>query len=277
MIMLRSRYNRSSVASGVASVLNSKLNAFIYDGTVLDYLVAQDEDCRLLTVGNWYAMTGYGMAFTRNSKYVSMFNKRLLEFRSNGVLERLRRFWMTGSCRPGNAHHKTSDPLALEQFLSAFLLLMAGILLAALLLLLEHMYFKYFRKRLAKSDGGGCCALISLSMGKSLTFRGAVYEATEILKNHRCSDPICDTHLWKVKHELDFAKLRLRQLHKAMDHHGIKAPQLKLHSTSDLMVTNYHNANHKERPPFLNHLSIGGSAQDLYRYKTEIAEMETVL
>lgn len=109
--------------------------------------------------------TGYGLAFSRNSKYVDMFNKRLLEFRANGDLERLRRYWMTGACRPGKQEHKSSDPLALEQFLSAFLLLMAGILLAALLLALEHVYFKYVRQRLAKSDGGGCCALVSLSMG----------------------------------------------------------------------------------------------------------------
>lgn len=106
---------------------------------------------------------------------------------------------MTGTCKPGKQEHKSSDPLALEQFLSAFLLLMAGILLAALLLLLEHLYFKYVRKHLAKTDRGGCCALISLSMGKSLTFRGAVYEAQDFLRNHRCKDPICDTHLWKVK------------------------------------------------------------------------------
>lgn len=107
------------------------------------------------------------MAFSRNSKYVNMFNRQLLEMRSNGDLERLRRYWMTGSCRPGKQEHKSSDPLALEQFLSAFLLLMAGILLAALLLLLEHLYFKYFQKRMAKTDRGGCCALVSLSMGTS--------------------------------------------------------------------------------------------------------------
>lgn len=64
-------------------------------------------------------------------------------------------------------------------------------------------------------------------VGKSLTFRGAVFEAQEILKNHRCSDPICDTHLWKVKHELDMARLRIQQLEKSMDRHGIKPPQIK--------------------------------------------------
>ena len=46
-------------------------------------------------------MTGYGLAFPRNSKYLKMFNKRLLDFRENGDLERLRRYWMTGVCRPG--------------------------------------------------------------------------------------------------------------------------------------------------------------------------------
>ncbi|KAG5684927.1 hypothetical protein PVAND_014135 [Polypedilum vanderplanki] len=267
------KFNKSSVSEGVSSVLSGSLDAFIYDGTVLDYLVQQDEDCRLLTVGQWYAMTGYGLAFSRNSKYVNMFNKRLLEYRANGDLERLRRYWMTGTCKYGKQEHKSSDPLALEQFLSAFLLLMAGILLAALLLLLEHLYFKYFRASLAKSDRGGCCALISLSMGKSLTFRGAVYETTELIRNHRCKDVICDTHLWKVKHELDISRLRVRQLEKTMDKYGIQPPQIKLASMSNLISDRH------EKPHLLGNLSLGGSAQDLYRwtYKTEIAEMETVL
>ncbi|KAK2585547.1 hypothetical protein KPH14_010189 [Odynerus spinipes] len=220
-------FNKSSVAEGIEAVISGEMDAFIYDGTVLDYLVAQDEDCRLLTVGSWYAMTGYGLAFSRNSKYLQMFNKRLLDYRDNGDLERLRRYWMTGTCKPGKEVQKSSDPLALEQFLSAFLLLMMGILLAAVFLLLEHLYFKYVRQHLAKSDGGGCCALFSLSMGKSLTFRGAVYEAQDILRHHRCRDPICDTHLWKVKHELDMARIRIRQLEKDLEAHGIKPSQTK--------------------------------------------------
>lgn len=70
---------------------------------------------------------------------------------------------MTGTCKPDDHdQNATSDPLALEQFLSAFLLLMGGTLLAALILLLECLYFNFFRKKLAKTDQGGCCALISL-------------------------------------------------------------------------------------------------------------------
>lgn len=62
---------------------------------------------------------------------------------------------------------------------------------------------------------------------KLLIFRGAVYEAQGLLKHHRCPDPMCDTHLWKVRHELDMAKLRIRQLEKSMDSHGIKPPHLR--------------------------------------------------
>ncbi|XP_043477642.1 glutamate receptor ionotropic, NMDA 2B isoform X4 [Leptopilina heterotoma] len=274
-----SLYNRSSVAKGIESVDNRELDAFFYDGTVLDYLVAQDQDCRLLTVGSWYAMTGYGLAFPRHSKYLQMFNKRLLDYRDNGDLERLRRYWMTGTCKPDKEVQKSSDPLALEQFLSAFLMLMFGIFVASVLLLLEYLYFKYIRHHLAKSDRGGCCALLSLSMGKSLTFRGAVYEAQDILKHHRCRDPICDTHLWKVRHELDMARLRIRQLEKDLEVHGIKPSQTKfvdaveVSKPRDMTKTTIVNTEYDEC--FL--------PTEIYRFPdedttiTEIAEIETVL
>ena len=65
------------------------------------------------------------------------------------------------------------------------------------------------------------------SVGKSLTLRGAALEATELLKTHRCKDPICDTHLWKVKHELDMARMKMKSLEEQLQSKGIQSPLLK--------------------------------------------------
>ena len=70
------------------------------------------------------------------------------------------------------------------------------------------------------------------SMGKSLTFRGAVYEATDKLRRHRCRDPLCQTHILKVKYELDRARVKIRQLEKVLERHGVK-PSKKFASRWD--------------------------------------------
>lgn len=139
-----------------------ELDAFIYDAVVLDYLRGQDSDCRLVTVGTWYAMTGYGFAFPKNSKYLLKFNEKMIEFRETGDLERLQKFWFQGSCKPGKNKGKLSKPLDVNQFMSAFLLLGCGILLTILLLALEHFYFRYCRKHLSRTDKDGCFTLVSL-------------------------------------------------------------------------------------------------------------------
>nr|XP_053626918.1 LOW QUALITY PROTEIN: glutamate receptor ionotropic, NMDA 2B-like [Cherax quadricarinatus] len=227
--MVRHNFNRPYVQDGVKSIKKNELDAFIYDATVLDYLVGQDDDCQILTVGSWYSMSGYGLAFPRGSKYLTLFNNKLMSYKDNGDIERLQRFWMTGTCKPMKQQRRASEPLAIEQFLSAYLLLGIGMVLAMVLLALEHVYFKYVRKHLAKKDSGGCCALVSLSMGKSLTFRGAVYEATDKLRRHRCRDPLCDTHIWKVKHELDMARMRIKHLEKELEANGVKSTLKKQH------------------------------------------------
>ena len=80
-----------------------------------------------------------------------------------GDLERLRRFWLTGTCNPYKEEKKASEPLAPEQFLSAFLLLLCGIFIATGLMGMEHGYMKWMRGTVHKArDTPGCMAMISL-------------------------------------------------------------------------------------------------------------------
>lgn len=59
------------------------------------------------------------------------------------------------------------------------------------------------------------------SMGKSITMRQVVREAQEQYNGGHCGDPLCDTDLWRVKQELDLAKLRIVDLETQMVTHGI--------------------------------------------------------
>ncbi len=54
------------------------------------------------------------------------------------------------------------------------------------------------------------------SMGRSLTFEQSVMEAIDFHKKHKCKDPICETQLWKVRHELDLALLKVDILKKQL-------------------------------------------------------------
>ncbi|CAH1638686.1 unnamed protein product [Spodoptera littoralis] len=193
------------------------------------------------------------------------------------------RYWMTGTCKPNKQEHKSSDPLALEQFLSAFLLLMAGILLAALLLLLEHVYFRYLRSHLAASSAGSCCALVSLSMGQSLTFHGAVVEAAArgFGERSHCRSAVCAAQVWRARHERDMAVARARQLAAALAAHGLAAPPRRLASAGALLAVGRHDATHVRtlRPPadLLPDLDRPLSCGDLRSRERTRVEMETVL
>ena len=121
--MRSKNFNQKTVKLGIQALKQNRLDAFIYDATVLEYLVGQvrskkirslnifqDDECNMLTVGSWYAMTGYGIAFPKvgfslheisnpirsepfilfqKSNWIGLFNDRLMTYRENGDLERL--------------------------------------------------------------------------------------------------------------------------------------------------------------------------------------------
>ncbi|KAL5018031.1 hypothetical protein ScPMuIL_003753 [Solemya velum] len=92
MYLYMKKFNQASVDEGIKSLKKQKIHAFIYDATVLEYRVGKDNECDLITVGSWYAETGYGVGFPKGSPYIKKVNKILMELQEYGELERLQKF-----------------------------------------------------------------------------------------------------------------------------------------------------------------------------------------
>ncbi|VDN54721.1 unnamed protein product [Dracunculus medinensis] len=170
---------RDNISSGIASIKNElELDAFIYDAVVLDYQAGKDANCELITVGKWATMTGYGIGFPKNSPHLQKVNQYMLQYQQKGDLERLQNFWMTGGCLPDSNSQTRSTPLGVENFMSAFFLLIAGIVCITVLVC-EYFFIYQLRKPLQRIDRKGWCGIISMEMAKSITFPEAVNRVTE--------------------------------------------------------------------------------------------------
>lgn len=66
---------------------NRKLDAFIYDAAVLNYMAGKDEGCKLVTIGSGkvFATTGYGIALQKDSRWKRPIDLALLQFLGDGV------------------------------------------------------------------------------------------------------------------------------------------------------------------------------------------------
>ncbi|CAG5135589.1 unnamed protein product, partial [Candidula unifasciata] len=207
-------YNLPDVDAGIAALKQGIIQAFIYDSSVLEYYASRDPQCRLVTVGNRYAMTGYGVGFQPdfNNPWIDKFNKVILKLQKSGELDRLQKFWLAGACNMNKDPGISNRTLGIINFTSAFILLGTGVLLSILILFCEHMYFKFGRKYLKKWDKCGCCAMVSLSVGKSLEFQDCVNEALHEQSKNKCKNPRCETQIWKLRHQLDMALLKIDNL-----------------------------------------------------------------
>lgn len=67
-------------------LLFSKLDAFIYDAAVLNYMAGRDEGCKLVTIGSGYifATTGYGIAIQKDSGWKRAVDLAILQLFGDG-------------------------------------------------------------------------------------------------------------------------------------------------------------------------------------------------
>jgi hypothetical protein len=91
-----------------------------------------------------------------------------------GYLERLQGFWLKGACRPKVKQNAAaagsgggSASLSINQFLSAFLLLAAGMSIAIFFFGVESVYFLYLRRWVVSDDTANKFFSLLSSVSKS--------------------------------------------------------------------------------------------------------------
>lgn len=76
------------VARGTTNTVGvrRKLDAFIYDAAVLNYMARKEEGCKLVTIGSGkvFASTGYGIALQRGSRWKRPVDLALLQLLGDG-------------------------------------------------------------------------------------------------------------------------------------------------------------------------------------------------
>ncbi|XP_040294434.1 glutamate receptor ionotropic, NMDA 2C [Bufo bufo] len=165
------RYNQRSVEDALASLKSGKLDAFIYDAAVLNYMAGKDEGCKLVTIGSGkvFATTGYGIALQKNSRWKRPIDLALLQFLGDGDTQRLETVWLSGICQ-NEKNEAVSSKLDIDNMAGVFYMLLVAMGLSLLVFSWEHLVYWRMRHCLPSS----CVeqSLLGISRGIYSCFRG---------------------------------------------------------------------------------------------------------
>uniref|UniRef100_A0A672Y871 Glutamate receptor n=1 Tax=Sphaeramia orbicularis TaxID=375764 RepID=A0A672Y871_9TELE len=146
------KYNQKGVEEALESLKNGKLDAFIYDAAVLNYMAGKDEGCKLVTIGSGkvFATTGYGIALQKDSRWKRPIDLALLQFLGDGDTQRLETVWLSGICQ-NEKNEVMSSKLDIDNMAGVFYMLLVAMGLSLLVFAWEHLLYWKLRHSLHKS------------------------------------------------------------------------------------------------------------------------------
>uniref|UniRef100_A0A8C3AQ43 Glutamate receptor n=1 Tax=Cyclopterus lumpus TaxID=8103 RepID=A0A8C3AQ43_CYCLU len=140
------KFHQRNVNEALQSLKAGKLDAFIYDAAVLNYMAGRDEGCKLVTIGSGYifATTGYGIAIQKESLWKRHVDLAILMLFGDGEMEELESLWLTGIC-----HHEKnevmSSQLDIDNMAGVFYMLGAAMALSLITFICEHWFYWQLR------------------------------------------------------------------------------------------------------------------------------------
>ncbi|XP_067309777.1 glutamate receptor ionotropic, NMDA 2B [Pseudorasbora parva] len=140
------KFHQRNVDEALYSLKTGKLDAFIYDAAVLNYMAGRDEGCKLVTIGSGkvFASTGYGIAIQKESGWKRQVDLAILQLFGDGEMEELEALWLTGIC-----HHEKnevmSSQLDVDNMAGVFYMLGAAMALSLITFIAEHVFYWHLR------------------------------------------------------------------------------------------------------------------------------------
>ncbi|XP_069066511.1 glutamate receptor ionotropic, NMDA 2A [Pleurodeles waltl] len=160
------KFNQKGVDDALVSLKTGKLDAFIYDAAVLNYMAGRDEGCKLVTIGSGYifATTGYGIALHKGSPWKRPIDLALLQFVGDGEMEELETQWLTGICHT-EKNEVMSSQLDIDNMAGVFYMLAAAMALSLITFIWEHLFYWKLRFCFTGVCTGTPGLLFSISRG----------------------------------------------------------------------------------------------------------------
>ncbi|XP_033830796.2 glutamate receptor ionotropic, NMDA 2D [Periophthalmus magnuspinnatus] len=158
------RNNQRGVEDAIDNLKTGKLDAFIYDAAVLNYMARKDEGCKVMTIGSGkvFATTGYGIALHKNSRWKRPLDLALLQLVGDDEIDMLERLWLSGICH-NDKIEVMSSKLDIDNMAGVFYMLLVAMGLSLLVFAWEHLV--YWKLRHCVRRSGGMDFLLALSRG----------------------------------------------------------------------------------------------------------------
>ncbi|XDV14581.1 hypothetical protein PO909_014814 [Leuciscus waleckii] len=160
------KYHQTGVQDALVSLKTGKLDAFIYDAAVLNYMAGRDDGCKLVTIGSGYifATTGYGIALQKGSYWKRLVDLAILGIIGDGEMEELEAQWLTGICH-NEKNEVMSSQLDVDNMAGVFYMLAAAMALALITFVWEHLFYWRLRYCFTGLCSGRPGILFTISRG----------------------------------------------------------------------------------------------------------------
>ncbi|XP_048191007.1 glutamate receptor ionotropic, NMDA 2B [Perognathus longimembris pacificus] len=178
------KFNQRGVDDALLSLKTGKLDAFIYDAAVLNYMAGRDEGCKLVTIGSGkvFASTGYGIAIQKDSGWKRQIDLAILQLFGDGEMEELEALWLTGICH-NEKNEVMSSQLDIDNMAGVFYMLGAAMALSLITFICEHLFYWQFRHCFMGVCSGKPGMVFSISRGIYSCIHGVAIEERQSVMN----------------------------------------------------------------------------------------------